>query len=164
MLVGVVGTSISEQNGTCSENGTARPRLPVASVQDRAAASQIQALSNGIDRWQALWKQWTVDVALSTTLEERARAQIEGIDAAFALADRNEPDHGKAYFAYGMQRLRLEFFRDTRNHKLAFAAAQDAMHRKLCASESKCTLEMLQAALTMAHRMGNEQLAEEVGL
>ena len=86
----------------------------------KAATNKLVELSDTIGAWQEMWGRVDVDLAKSTALEAKVAGLVASVSNRWSSGTG---DKSEAYWGYSFARLRLEYFRDTRQHKQVFETA-----------------------------------------
>eukprot|EP00037_Helgoeca_nana_P014221 m.132556 g.132556 ORF g.132556 m.132556 type:complete len:571 (-) comp22457_c0_seq1:132-1844(-) len=132
----------------------------IGTWRDPSASASLTDLSTKVGEWQQMLKKVNYNSKQAGKLENKIVLLLEKLDETFDVAPQSEWQEelntqlGVTYFAFARSRLRLEFFRDTHDHRKAYTAAMEAMANPVCPAQ-ECAVTVLRYALLTAHRAGN---------
>jgi hypothetical protein len=125
----------------------------------KAATNKLVELSDTIGAWQEMWGRVDVDLAKSTALEAKVAGLVASVSNRWSSGTG---DKSEAYWGYSFARLRLEYFRDTRQHKQAFETALSIIGHPSC-GDQECADSTVNAAIFQAYRLSESSRPDDHG-
>lgn len=98
----------------------------IGTWRDPSASASLTDLSTKVGEWQQMLKKVNYNSKQAGKLENKIVLLLEKLDETFDVAPQSEWQEelntqlGVTYFAFARSRLRLEFFRDTHDHRKAY--------------------------------------------